>query len=193
MPHVSPSRRDLLRGAVATTVVGSYASASPSVVRRPGGAEMLKVGLIGCGGRGTGAAVNALRADPNVKLWALADTFADHLESSLNSLLTSEDTADLRDKIDVPPERRFTGWDAYKGVIESCDVVLPSHEVSRNRYTELRGGANYFWKGHNLKLQADAARLAYEASAPGRGTRLPAAASQDVADFQLRVQLQLYF
>jgi len=124
MPHVSPSRRDLLRGAVATTVVGSYASASPSVLRRPGGAEMLKVGLIGCGGRGTGAAVNALRADPNVKLWALADTFADHLESSLNSLLTSEDTADLRDKIDVPPERRFTGWDAYKGVIESCDVVL---------------------------------------------------------------------
>jgi myo-inositol 2-dehydrogenase / D-chiro-inositol 1-dehydrogenase len=124
MSPIRPTRRDLLRGAVATTVVGSYASASPSVVRKPGGAEMLKVGLVGCGGRGTGAAVNALRADPNVKLWALADTFSDHLESSLKSLQTSEDCADLKDKIDVPPERRFVGWDGYKGVIESCDVVL---------------------------------------------------------------------
>jgi predicted dehydrogenase len=119
-----PTRRELLRGAVATTVVGPYLSASPSVVRKPGGAEMLKVGLIGCGGRGTGAAVNALRADPNVKLWAMADAFADQLEGSLNSLLTSEDSADLKDKIDVPPERRFVGFEAYKRVIECCDVIL---------------------------------------------------------------------
>ena len=119
-----PSRRDLLRGALATTVVGPYVSASPSVVRKPGGSEMLKVGLVGCGGRGTGAAVNALRADPNVKLWALADTFSDHLESSLSSLASSEDAAGLADKIDVPPERRFVGWDGYRRVIECCDVVL---------------------------------------------------------------------
>ena len=85
---------------------------------------MLKVGLLGCGGRGTGAAVNALRADPNVKLWAMADVFADHLESSLSTLQTSEDTADVAAKIDVPPERRFVGWDAYKDLIACCDVVL---------------------------------------------------------------------
>jgi predicted dehydrogenase len=124
MSSSRPSRRDLLRGAVATTVVGPYVSASPGVVRAPGGSEMLRVGLVGCGGRGTGAAVNALRADPNVKLWAMADVFADQLESSLESLRTSEDALDLQPKIDVPPERRFVGWDAYKGVIESCDVVL---------------------------------------------------------------------
>jgi len=124
MPLPAPSRRDLLRGAVATTVVGSYVSASPSVRRKPGGAEMLKVGLVGCGGRGTGAAVNALRADPNVKLWALADVFQDHLESSLATLSSSEDAADIAQQVDVPPERRFVGWDAYKGVIDTCDVVL---------------------------------------------------------------------
>jgi predicted dehydrogenase len=119
-----PSRRELLRGAVATTVVGPYVASSPSVLRRPGGSEMLKVGLIGCGGRGTGAAVNALRADPNVKLWAMGDAFGDQLESSLKTLETSEDCADLKAKIDVPPDRRFVGWDAYKGVIASCDVIL---------------------------------------------------------------------
>ena len=124
MSHPRPSRRELLRGAVATTVVGPYISTSPLVVRAPGGAEMLKIGLIGCGGRGTGAAVNALRADPNVKLWAMGDAFADMLESSLKSLETSEDTADLKGKLDVPPERRFIGWDAYKQVIASCDVIL---------------------------------------------------------------------
>ncbi len=124
MTSFQPSRRQLLRGAVATTVVGPYVSVSPGVLRRPGGAEMLKVGLIGCGGRGTGAAVNALRADPNVKLWALADVFADHLESSLNALASSEDSADLAGRIDVPPERRFVGWDAYQDVIACCDVVL---------------------------------------------------------------------
>ena len=85
---------------------------------------MLRIGLVGCGGRGTGAAVNALRADPNVKLVALGDTFADHLESSLNSLATSEDTADIHAKVQVDPEHRFVGWDAYRGVIDSCDVVL---------------------------------------------------------------------
>jgi predicted dehydrogenase len=124
MSSSRPTRRDVLRGAVATTVVGPYVSVSPHTVRKPGGSEMLKVGLIGCGGRGTGAAVNALRADPNVKLWAMADTFSDQLESSLASLRTSEESLDLQAQVDVPPERRFVGWDAYKGVIESCDVVL---------------------------------------------------------------------
>ncbi len=128
MSTLHPSRRDLLRtagaAAVASAVVGPHASAAPSRPRRPAAGELLKVGLIGCGGRGRGAAVNALRADGNVKLWALGDVFADYLEYSLNTLTTSEDTADLRDRIDVPPERRFTGWDAYRSVIEACDVVL---------------------------------------------------------------------
>jgi predicted dehydrogenase len=124
MPVYQPSRRQLLRGAVASTVVGPYVSVSPSVTRPAGGAELLRVGLIGCGGRGTGAAVNALRADPNTKLVALGDVFADQLESSLSSILTAEDTADVAARVDVPPERRFVGWDAYQGVIASCDVVL---------------------------------------------------------------------
>src|SRR5438552_2450517 len=64
----------------------------------------LKVGLIGCGGRGTGAAAQALKADRNVKLWAMADAFDDRLQSSLTRLSNDREIAD---KIDVPQERRF--------------------------------------------------------------------------------------
>jgi predicted dehydrogenase len=121
----APSRRDILQQGGAA-VLGAQLAAFPTpFVRRgtqtPGGAELLKVGLIGCGGRGTGAAANALMADPNVKLVALGDAFSDHLESSLATLRAQPEIAA---KIDVPPERRFTGFDAYKGVIEASDVVL---------------------------------------------------------------------
>jgi predicted dehydrogenase len=85
------------------------------------GDDMLKVGLIGCGGRGSGAASQALHADPHVKLWAMADAFEDRLELSLTTL---QNDSEIASKIDVPPERRFTGFDAYKDVIASCDVVL---------------------------------------------------------------------
>ena len=85
------------------------------------GSEILKVGLIGCGGRGSGAAQQALRADSGAKLWAMGDAFEDRLESSLKVLQTKED---LVPKLDVAKERRFVGFDAYKEVISCCDVVL---------------------------------------------------------------------
>jgi predicted dehydrogenase len=103
------------------TTVGPYACAGPRRYRNPGGSEMLKVGLVGCGGRGTGAAANALMADDNVKLWALGDTFPDRLDASLKTLSESEEYGA---KVDVPEERCFVGWDAYKGVIETCDVIV---------------------------------------------------------------------
>ena len=72
------------------------------------------VGLIGCGGRGTGAAAQALRADPDVKLTAMADMFGDRLEMSLENLKKQEDVAG---KIDVPAERQFTGLKGYQQLL----------------------------------------------------------------------------
>ncbi|HTF87491.1 MAG TPA: Gfo/Idh/MocA family oxidoreductase [Planctomycetota bacterium] len=121
MSQESLSRRTFLRGtsaSVATAAIAPYIAAKSM---RPGGSEMLKVGLVGCGGRGTGAASEALRADKNVKLVALGDVFSDHLEASLKTL---QGEAELKDKLDVPPDRRFVGFDAYKKVIEASDVVL---------------------------------------------------------------------
>ena len=86
------------------------------------GDDTLKVGLIGCGGRGTGAATQALKADSNVKLTAMADVFADRLQISLKSLERMEG---MESKLSVPPERQFVGFDAYNQLLASgVDVVL---------------------------------------------------------------------
>jgi len=80
----------------------------------------IKVGLVGCGGRGTGAIVQALAADPNVKVVALADVYPDKLEQTL-SVINTKDKA----RVDVPKERQFLGFDSYKKLIDSdVDVVL---------------------------------------------------------------------
>ncbi|MBN9120318.1 MAG: Gfo/Idh/MocA family oxidoreductase [Planctomycetes bacterium] len=109
------SRREFLAASAAATAV-----ASSSHLFAAGG-DVLKVGLIGCGQRGTGAAVNALRADKNVKLVAMADAFEDRLDESLANLLKKESVAA---KVDVKPDAKFVGFDGYKRVIERCDVVL---------------------------------------------------------------------
>ena len=86
------------------------------------GSDVLRVGLIGCGGRGSGAAAQALKADSAVKLVAMGDLFADRLESSLTNLQAD---AEIAPKIDVPRERQFVGFDAYQSVLASdIDVVL---------------------------------------------------------------------
>jgi predicted dehydrogenase len=116
-------RREFLKTS-SVAAAGVALAGSLSISRAAHAAENneLKVGLIGCGGRGTGAAAQALNADPNVKLWALGDAFEDRLKSSLANLTADQG---LKDKIDVPADRQFVGFDAYKQVTDSgVDVVL---------------------------------------------------------------------
>src|SRR5438552_15628454 len=113
MPNAA-SRREFL---AASAAAGTLASAAHV---HAAGNDLLKVGLIGCGGRGTGAAREALLADKNVQLVAMADAFEDRLAESLANLQKKSDVAG---KIDVPPENRFVGFDGYKEVIARCDVV----------------------------------------------------------------------
>ena len=80
----------------------------------------LKVGLIGCGGRGTGAAVQALQADPDAVLTAMGDVFEDRLNESYQELMK-----EAADKVKVSNQNKFVGFDAYLKVIQSgVDVVL---------------------------------------------------------------------
>jgi predicted dehydrogenase len=94
------------------------------------GGDELKIALIGCGGRGTGAAAQALNTPGPVKLWAMADAFGDRLQRSLKQLSSgakvSHGTAEgLAERIDVPPERRFVGLEAFRQAIDcGVDVVL---------------------------------------------------------------------
>ena len=95
-----------------------------------GADDTIRVALIGCGGRGTGAAMQALLTRQNVKLVAMADAFRDRLDSAYKQL-NAEDLSDWADmkgnvkaKIDVPEERKFTGFDAYLKAIPLADVVI---------------------------------------------------------------------
>jgi len=107
---------------IGATLLGTTAASLPRSVHAAGGDDTLRVGLIGCGGRGTGAARQALMADQRVKLVAMADVFAEPLQTSLKALSAD---AELIDKIDVPPERQFEGFDGYKGLLTTdVDVVL---------------------------------------------------------------------
>jgi predicted dehydrogenase len=113
------SRRDFLKTSAAAIAASQLAIAQNA---HAAGSDVLKIGLIGCGGRGTGAATQALSADKNVKLVAMGDAFADRIEQSLSALGREKDIAG---KIDVKNDRKFVGFDAYKQVIDSgVDVVL---------------------------------------------------------------------
>src|SRR5260221_396592 len=116
------SRREFLK----TSAVIGGALAAPAIL--PGklfGAahsDTLKVGLVGCGGRGSGAASQALSADKNVVLTAMGDAFDDKLKGSLANLEKSEEYGD---RVKVDPDHCFVGLDAYQKVIDSgVDVVL---------------------------------------------------------------------
>jgi predicted dehydrogenase len=95
-----------------------------------GADDVIKVALVGCGGRGTGAAMQALSTKQNVKLVAMADAFRDKLDACYTNL-TAENTGEgtnakesVKEKIDVPEERKFTGFDAYQKAIPFADVVI---------------------------------------------------------------------
>ena len=81
--------------------------------------DVIKVAVIGCGGRGTGAAVDALESGQNVKIVALADAFKDNLDTSYEKLIKK-----YADKMDVPDSRKYVGFDAYKAAIADADVVI---------------------------------------------------------------------
>ena len=111
------SRRDFLK---TSTAAAAALAAIPNA--HAAGSDLLRVGLIGCGDRGTGAATQALSADSNVKLVAMADAFEDRLQQSLDILLKSEKVAA---KVDVRPDHRFVGFNAYRELLASgVDVVL---------------------------------------------------------------------
>jgi len=108
-----PSRRAFLRQSGGLLATGALAQAI-AARSYAGEDHAIKVALVGCGGRGTGAAKNALSTAGPTKLWAMADFFAQRLETSLKGLAKQ-----FPEKVDVPPERQFVGLDGYKKAIDA--------------------------------------------------------------------------
>jgi len=133
------SRRQFLRttAAVGGSVLALQRSAHAA------GSDILRVGLVGCGSRGAGAASNAINADPGVRVVALADAFADRVQGTLKALKDRHP-----DQVDVAPERCFVGFDAYKEVIAcEVDVVLlaaPPHFRPLHLAAAIEAGKHVF-------------------------------------------------
>ena len=134
------SRRDFMKRAGAA-VAGSALAGAIAARSYAAGDETIKVALVGCGGRGTGAAVNALKTKGPTKLVAMADVFENRLQGSLNRLKKS-----LGDKVDVPPERAFIGFDAYRKAIDAvgpggvvCLTTPPAFRPLHLEYAVAKG------------------------------------------------------
>lgn len=117
------SRRKFLRSSATAAAAGAVAAdLTLGYGYHVGSDDTIKIGLVGCGGRGTGAVRDALgNAKGPVKLTAVGDVFPDRIERSLATL---EKIQALRGRIDVPSEHKFVGFDAYLKVIEAVDIVL---------------------------------------------------------------------
>jgi len=139
-----PSRRDFLKTTSTLAAAGAMAGGlSIGRSAHAGGNDLLKVGLIGCGGRGTGAAVNALGADKNCQLVALADAFPDRLQGSLDAIKKQ-----MGDKVKVSPDHCYVGLDAGDKLIQSeVDVVLlaePPHFRPAHLKAAIAAGKHVF-------------------------------------------------
>ncbi len=139
------TRRDAIKAGLAAS---AGALVTPAFAARLSGSndDRIRVGVIGCGGRGTGAAWNALESDPSVTIHALADLFPDRLASSFDSLTGEED---WRGRVDVPESRRFVGFDAYErllsiGEIDVVCLATPPHFRPVHLEAAVRAGKHVF-------------------------------------------------
>src|SRR5699024_10180158 len=86
--------------------------------------QKIKVALIGCGGRGTGATVQALSTEQNVELVAMADVFPDQLEKSLKNIHDALEEDGNEKKINIKDKNKYIGFDSYKDAMKEADVVI---------------------------------------------------------------------
>ncbi|TWT92881.1 Inositol 2-dehydrogenase [Botrimarina colliarenosi] len=123
-PPADSSRRAFLKqsAAVGSTLAAALAASPLARAAHTGADETLRVGLVGCGGRGRGAAIDALNADPGAKLVAVGDAFMDRAKSGLAAIEFEESIAD---RVAVDSDHTFDGFDCFKKVIDSeVDVIL---------------------------------------------------------------------
>lgn len=120
-PDPSLSRRAFLGQSAAATLGGVLLGGAPAILRGAEASKPLKIALVGCGGRGSGAAAQALAADANVQLTAMGDVFADRLEGALQNLRASQGA-----KVAVEDGHKFVGMDAIDRIcaLPEIDVVL---------------------------------------------------------------------
>jgi predicted dehydrogenase len=171
---IRSTRRDFLKH---STVLAAGAAVAASPVRPAHAADdsTIKIVLVGCGGRGTGAAANALATRGPTRLWAMADAFSERLEGSLKAL-----SEKFPGQVDVPPDRRFVGLDGYRQAIDSLGkggVVLlatpPAFRPLHFEYAVQRGQHVFMEK--SFAVDVPGARRVQQAGALAREQNLKVA------------------
>jgi myo-inositol 2-dehydrogenase / D-chiro-inositol 1-dehydrogenase len=152
VPSAPTTRREFLR---ASTVLAGTAMLGELPISRSAhaaGGDAIKIGLIGCGGRGTGAAVNAMNAGKDIRLVALADVFPDKVQAARQKL-----KANRPEQVAVEDNKCFSGFDAYQQLIDSgVDVVLitpSSHFIPAHLQAAIQAGKHVFCeKPHGIDM-----------------------------------------
>lgn len=163
------SRRDFLKTSAlvsaSATLAATQLGATPRV--HAGETQLLKLGLVGCGGRGCGAAIDAMNIDPNVKLVAAAEVFPERAKNGLEGI-----KAQFGDRMAVTDDSLFLGFDAYKELLKTdVDVVIlatPQHFRPATVKAAIEAGKHVFAEkpvavdGAGIRMIQEAAALAKE-------------------------------
>ena len=133
-PAAQPTRREFVKKSSALIVSGAALASGVDIARAAhiAGDEEIKIALIGCGGRGTAAAAQALSTEGKVTLWAMADAFQDKITGALRRIsggqvknYNDESMGSFEESCNVPPERQFSGFNGYQKAIDSgVDLVI---------------------------------------------------------------------
>lgn len=164
--RLSLNRRSFLKTSARTVPTVALAGLAMNRFAHAAGGDVIRVGMIGAGGRNTGAGAQALKADPGARLVAIGDIFMDRVKGAREVI-----RAECGAQVQVPDDRCFTGFDAYKKVIEASDMVCianaakfhPLHALSA-----IQAGKHVFVEKphgidpHGVKLIQQAAALAKE-------------------------------
>ncbi|MHC4693315.1 MAG: Gfo/Idh/MocA family protein [Planctomycetota bacterium] len=158
------TRRKFLKSTAALAGGALASKLTTGEVTYAGGSDIIRVGMIGCGGRNTGAAAQALSADPGARLVAMCDIFMDRVKGKRRILKEQK-----KDQVTVDDDHCFAGFDGYKHVIEASDVVVIANAAKFHplqAMTAIKAGKHVFVeKPHGIdpasvKLMQQAAELA---------------------------------
>jgi myo-inositol 2-dehydrogenase/D-chiro-inositol 1-dehydrogenase len=158
------TRRKFLKSTAALAGGALASKLTTGEVTYAGGSDIIRVGMIGCGGRNTGAAAQALTADPGARLVAMCDIFMDRVKGKRRILKEQK-----QNQVTVDDDHCFAGFDGYKHVIESSDVVVIANAAKfhpLHAMTAIKAGKHVFVeKPHGIdpasvKLMQQAAELA---------------------------------
>jgi predicted dehydrogenase len=141
------TRRTFLKTTATAASAAAVGALDLSRTAHAAGSDVLRVGMIGCGGRNTGAAAQALKADRGARLVAMADIFLDRIHRAQKAIQANLTAADRADQFQVTPDHCFTGFDAYRKVIELSDVVCIANAAKfhpLHAYTALQAGRHVF-------------------------------------------------